>query len=100
LLDVVFEDSEVVGLKACNQAVIRVGDSNVDKRQVHIDMDGLTLLNDVARCVMLHVVGHTGLGSGERRESPNDDAKEQKRNERNEETRIAIKLLFTGSPTH
>jgi hypothetical protein len=30
--------AEVIGLKACNQAVIRVGDSNVDKRQVHIDV--------------------------------------------------------------
>jgi hypothetical protein len=25
--------AEVIGLKACNQAVIRVSDSNVDKRQ-------------------------------------------------------------------
>ena len=53
LLDVVFEDTEVIGLKACNQAVIRIGDGNVDKRQFHVDMDGLTLLNDPARCVML-----------------------------------------------
>jgi hypothetical protein len=30
--------AEVIGLKACNQAVIRVSDSNVDKRQVHIDV--------------------------------------------------------------
>ena len=77
--------AEVIGLKPCNQAVIRVSDSYVDKRQVHIDMEGLALLNDLARCVMLHVVGDEGLRDRERGEFPDSEAKKQKRNERNEE---------------
>jgi len=85
LLDVVFEDTEVIGLKPCNQAVIRVSDSNLDKRQVHIDTDGLALFNDLARGVMLLVVGDDGSGDRERGEFPDADAKEQKRNERNED---------------
>jgi hypothetical protein len=84
LLDVVFEDTKVVWQKACNKAVIRVGDSNVDKCQVHVNMDGLALPNDLTRCVMLYVVGDERLGDCERGEIPDDDAKEQKRNERNE----------------
>ena len=84
LLDVVFEDTEVIGIKARNGAIIRIGDGNVDKRQVPIDMEGLALLNDLARCVMLHVVGDGGLGGRQRVEIPDDDAKEKKRNERNE----------------
>jgi len=36
LFDVVFEDAEVIGLKTCNQAIMRVSDGNVDKRQVHV----------------------------------------------------------------
>jgi hypothetical protein len=44
LLDVVFENTEVFGLKACNPAVMRVIDGNVDKRQVHIDWTDLSLM--------------------------------------------------------
>jgi hypothetical protein len=47
-------------------------------------MDGLALLNDLTRCVMLYVVGDERLGDRERGEIPDDDAKEQKRNERNQ----------------
>ena len=65
LLDAVFEDAEVIGLETCNKAVLRVGDGNVDQRQVHIDMDGLAWLNELARCVMLHVVGDGRLSDRE-----------------------------------
>jgi hypothetical protein len=44
----------------------------------------LTLLDDPTRCVMLYVVGDEGLGDREGREIPDDQAKERKRNERNE----------------
>jgi hypothetical protein len=38
-------------------------------------MDGLALLNDLAGCVMLHVVGDKGLGDREGGAFPDDDAK-------------------------
>jgi hypothetical protein len=41
-------------------------------------MEGLALLDDLAGRVMLHVVREKGVGGAERRESPDDDAKEQK----------------------
>jgi hypothetical protein len=52
-----------------------VGDGNVDKRQVHIDMEELALLNDVAGCVMLHVVRDEGLGDGARGRAQRGEAK-------------------------
>lgn len=55
-------------------------------------MEGL--LNDLARCVMLHVVGDKVLGDRERGEFPDDDAKEQKRNERNEENTTPNETTF------
>ncbi len=66
LLDVVFEDAEIVGLQTCDQAVVRVGDGNVDKRQFHVEMHGSALLNDLTGCVVSHVVGDEGLGEGGR----------------------------------
>lgn len=39
-LDVVFEDMEIIRPETCNKAVIRVGDSNVNERQTHVDLDG------------------------------------------------------------
>jgi hypothetical protein len=62
---------------------MRVGDGNVDERQFHIEMDGLPLLKDPARGVMLNVVWDSGLGNRKFREIPDDDANEQKKNEWN-----------------
>jgi hypothetical protein len=57
-------------------------------------MDEMALLNDLARCVMLHVVGGEGLGHRERGEFPDDDSTEQKRNERNEEDTSGNQTTF------
>ncbi len=57
-------------------------------------MDGLILLNNLARCVMLHVVENDGLGDREHGEVPDDDAKEQKRNERTEENTSRNQTTF------
>jgi len=54
----------------------------VYKRQVHIDMEGVALFDDLARCVMLHVVGDGGLGDRQHGEIPDDDAKGEEENER------------------
>jgi hypothetical protein len=51
-----FEDSEVVWLQPCDQTIIGFGDGNVHKRQVNINMDGLTWLDKLAQCVMVPVV--------------------------------------------
>src|SRR4029077_4044484 len=56
LLNAVFEDSEVVRLKPGDQAIVWVSDRNVDKRQVDINMDRLTRLDELAGCVMFHIV--------------------------------------------
>jgi len=45
----------------------------------------LALFDDLARGVMLDVVGDDGSGDRGRGEFPDDDGKEQKRNGRNEE---------------
>jgi hypothetical protein len=47
-------------------------------------MHGLAVLNDLTRCVTLYVVRDEGLGEREGGEIPDDQAKEKKRNERNE----------------
>ena len=77
LLDVVFEDTKVIWLKPRNLAVVWIGNGNVDKRQVHIDMQGLAALNDLARCAMLHVVVNGGLGDRGPGEIPDGDAKKE-----------------------
>jgi len=68
--------------KSSSTSSIRVGDSDVDKRQVHIDMDGLALLNDLARCVMLHIVGDAGLWEAQRGEDQDNEGNEQQKHER------------------
>src|SRR5262249_33864925 len=55
LLDVVFEDAEVVGLKAGNEAIVRVGDGNVDERHFDVHLD-LATLDGSARTVAADVV--------------------------------------------
>ena len=71
LLDVVFEDAEVVRFEARNCAVIRVGDGDVDERQIHV--------YDLAGCVVLHVVSEERLGGDGRAKSRADGAKKQKK---------------------
>jgi hypothetical protein len=71
-----------------------VGDCNVDKRQVDIHVEGLTLLNNFARCVTLNVVADGGLGDRQQRKIPDGNAREQKRNERNQENTGRKRLTF------
>ena len=77
LLDVVFEDAEVVRFEARNCAVIRVGD--VDERQIHVYMKGNSRLDDLAGCVVLHVVSEERLGGDGRAKPRADGAKKQKK---------------------
>jgi hypothetical protein len=53
-----------------------VGHRNIDERQFNVNMDGLTLLNDPARRVMLHLAGKGGLGNSGRGEIKAGHAKE------------------------
>jgi len=66
LLGIVFEDAEIIGLQACDHAVIRVRDRNIDQCQVDIDMDGLPWVNDMIWGVMLNVVNRHGLSGHQR----------------------------------
>jgi hypothetical protein len=61
LLDIVFEDAEIIGLQACDHAVIWISDRNVDQCQVDIDMNGCPGVNDLVRSVPFHVVNRDGL---------------------------------------
>jgi len=79
LLDVVLEDAEVVRFEARNDAVIRVGDADVDKRQIHVYMKGYSRLDDLAGCIVLHVVSEERLGGDGRAKSRVDGAKKQKK---------------------
>src|SRR5215470_12452900 len=42
LLDVIFKHAEVVRVEAGNQAIVRIGDGDVDKREVDVGADGPT----------------------------------------------------------
>jgi len=61
LLDIVFKDAEVVGIKAGDEAVKGVGNGNVDQGEVHIGADDFSGLDGYGRGV---VRNFTGLGDG------------------------------------
>jgi hypothetical protein len=77
LFDLVFEDAKVLGLKTRDETVIRVGYGDVDKRQIHVDMKGLALLDRLARCIVFYVAGDEGLGEDGHRKIRDGDAKEK-----------------------
>jgi hypothetical protein len=47
-------------MAACNLAVRAIGDGTLTSASSTSIMDGFALLNDLARCVMLHVVADRG----------------------------------------
>lgn len=75
LLDVVFEDPEIVWLETCDEAVIRIGDGDVNKCQLHVQMDRLALLNGLSGCVVLDVVRDRRSCGRMCRQSPDNDRK-------------------------
>jgi hypothetical protein len=77
LLDLVFEDAKVLGLKARHETIIRVGYGNVYERQIHVDMNGLALLDGLARCVVFYVARDERLGEDGYRQIRDGDAKEK-----------------------
>ncbi len=56
LLDVVLEDAEVVLLETGDQAIVRVGDGNVDEREVHVHVNLASGFERRARGVFLYVI--------------------------------------------
>src|SRR5215470_7795872 len=62
LLDVVFEDAEIVGFESSYQAIVGVGDCDVDEREVDIGTDDFARLDLHGRSVARHIA--SGFGSG------------------------------------
>jgi len=56
LLDVVLEDAKIVRLESRDQAVIRISDGDVQKREIHIHVQELAGLEGDAGRILSHVI--------------------------------------------
>ena len=85
LLDIVFENAEVIRLQAGDNPVVGIGHSDVHEREIYIDMDRVIRADGLARRVMFHVVRDVGLGGGRSLQLEHGSTKEQEKDEVNEE---------------
>ena len=107
LLDVVFEDAEIVGFEAGHEAVIRVRYRDIHEGNIDVAANRPVRLDRDARCVVLYIVKILNfLGSGivtrSLRISPRTGRHQGEHGEDNYEEAIrnaaASSLAFHGSP--